>query len=528
MQIKSFFPLNRWSQNIIITFILILPALVLRFYKLGEWSFIGDEIATQIEARSLVENQPLPESIKNHPFHHPDPEKSQFYRLPRLIFVAYFVHWLDYRLCGDDEFGSRVFMAVMGSMSVGIAFLLGRSLLGFSASLILAFLILLSPEHVQYSQFGRFYSQSFLCIEIVFLLGGHVVKNRSAAAAWALVPISLIMVLSHSLSGLIWGILLGGLLVDFFCSKQLNPNQSDIKTKTGLFLSKIPYRIVFILCLWSIVLFLIFLFHIMPMTKSWNNYDMIWRLSPIDSVLTYASVFGQSYMILCVPAWIFALLHIRNICWGYWCFCALACGAVIFLLPLKIVFYPWYAFLFSFPFLVILALFIDHIRRLLTQSNGRYGWCCGVVWCCVMVLLNIVVLKNYYKDGNRYDIRSVCQYIKQHLHSGDQLYCPDGAEIISAYIPTDILPIKNTHEIRYFYDKIRKDKENFKYSRSWIILQREFYFLLDKERRDWIDKHCQYEGSFGKFHYGNPKYLEVFLYSPQSPVSVHDGNEPDQ
>ncbi|MDR2441612.1 MAG: hypothetical protein LBE12_19795, partial [Planctomycetaceae bacterium] len=222
------------SQNIIITIILIVLALILRFYKLGEWSFTGDEIAAQIEARLLFENQPLPESIREHPCHHPELEKSQFYRLPRLIFVAYFVHWLDYRLCGDDEFGSRVFMAIMGSFSVGIAFLLGRSLLGFSASFILALLILLSPDHINYSQLGRFYSQTFLFIEIVFLLGGHVAIKRSVVAAWVLVPTSLIMILSHSLSGLIWGILLGGLLFDFFFSKQLNTNQFNLETKTNL------------------------------------------------------------------------------------------------------------------------------------------------------------------------------------------------------------------------------------------------------------------------------------------------------
>ncbi|MDR2346732.1 MAG: hypothetical protein LBE18_11755 [Planctomycetaceae bacterium] len=521
MQFKPFFSLSILSQNIIITIILIVLALGLRFYKLGEWSFDIDEIATQIETRSLFENQPLPESIKDHSCNHPDPEKSQFYRLPRLIFVAHFVHWLDYRLCGEDEFGSRVFMAVMGSFSVGIAFLLGRSLFGFSASFILAFLILLSPDHNNHSQFGRFYSQAFLFIEIAFLLGGHVAMKKSVAAAWILVPVSLIMILTHSLSGIVWGILLGGLLIDFFFSNQSNINQSNIETKTKLFLSKIPYRIILILGIWSIVLLLFFWFHIMPLTKSWNAYDMIWRVSPIDSVLTFASTFGQSYLILCVPAWIFVLLHIRKTGWGYWLFCALACGSAIFLLPLKIVFYPWYGFIFSFPFLVILALFISHIGQLLTQSNGRYGWLCGMIWCCFMVLLNITDLNNYYKDGKRYDIRTVCQYIKKHWQTGDQLFYQHQSEIVDYYFPDDMLPIKDIHRyLQYLFDEINKDKnkEKSNHSRSWIIIQQEHYLSLDKKTRDWIDKHCRYEGRFGKSHYGHPKFLEVFLYSPQSPI----------
>ncbi|MDR2116907.1 MAG: hypothetical protein LBP87_11065, partial [Planctomycetaceae bacterium] len=510
MQPKSFFSLSVLSQNIVITIVLIVSALFLRFYKLGEWSFDVDEIATQVETRSLFENQPLPEFVKFNSCHRPDPEQSQFYRLPRLIFVAHFVHWLDYRLFGYDEWGSRVLMAVMGSLSVGVAFILGRSLFGFSGSLILAFLILLSPEHVYYSQFGRFYSQSFLFIEIVFLLGGYVAMKRSVVAAWALVPASLIMILSHSLSGLIWGILLGGLLIDFFFSKQSHPNQIDSETKTNLFVLKIPYKIIFILGIWSIVLFLIFLFHILPLAKSWNDHNMEWSLSPIDSVLTFASLFGRSYTILCVPACFFVLFHIRNAGLGYWLFCALTCGLAIFLLPLKIYFCLLYGFLFSFPLLVILALFINYIGQLFSQYGGQYGRCCGIVWCCFMVLLNISTLNIYYKDGNRYDFRSACQYIKEHWQSNDHLLCTYSPEIINSYISTDILPIKNTY--RYFqdmFDEICKNQEKPNHWRFWIILSHEDYFFLDRKIRHWLDKHCQYEGNFGKFHYENPKYFEV-------------------
>ncbi|MDR2441366.1 MAG: hypothetical protein LBE12_18550, partial [Planctomycetaceae bacterium] len=324
----------------------------------------------------------------------------------------------------------------------------------------------------------------------------------------------------------IWGILLGGLLFDFFFSKQLNTNQFNLETKTNLFLLKIPYRIILILGIWSIVLLLIFWFHILPLVKSWNTHIIHWRASPIDSVLAFSSIFGRSYFILCIPAWIFVLFHIRKTGWGYWLFCALACGSAILLLPLKIVFLPWYGFLFSFPFLVILALFIDHIGWLLTQSNGRYGWLCGAVWCCFMVLLNITELNNYYKDGNRYDIRTVCQYVKKHWQAGDQLFCIDGTEIVNIYIPIDMLPVENTHKyLQYLFDKINEDKEKSNHSRSWIIMSREHYISLsdlDKKTRDWIDKYCQYEGSFGKFHYGHPKFLEVFLYSPQSPIPLSD------
>ncbi|MDR2642656.1 MAG: glycosyltransferase family 39 protein [Planctomycetaceae bacterium] len=506
-----------------ITVILIVLAMFLRFYKLGEWSFYPDEVATQCEVQNLFDHSKhsqLPESVKAYPAYNPDPEKSQFYRLPRLIFVAHFVHWLDYRLFGNDEWGSRVLMAIMGSLSVGIAFFLGRSLFGFSGSLILSLLILLSPEHVYYSQFSRFYSQGFLLIEIIFLLGAYVAVKKSVAAAWALVPISILMVFSHSLSGLVWGMLLGGLLVDFFFSGQSDSNQSNIKTKEKLFLSKIPYKVVFILCITSIVLLLIFLFHIMPLAKSWNHYYMPGRASSVDTVLTFAATLGQSYFLLCVPAWFFMLFHVRNIGWGYWLFCASACGLAIFLLPLKMVLLPWYAFLFEFPFFVILALFIDRIGQLLAQSFKRYGLYCGIVWCCFMVSLNIFALKNYYKDGERYNIRAACQYINQNLQSGDLLLCNEFVDVIDIYIQEDGTPIMLREKdmfkyLQQVFNEIKRNNDKkSNHSRFWIIIGREKFFLLDKETRHWINNYCQHEGSFGNFRYNTPKYLEVFLCSP--------------
>ncbi|MDR1483618.1 MAG: hypothetical protein LBT09_02220, partial [Planctomycetaceae bacterium] len=107
MRQKYFFPLSVQFQNIVITIILITLALFFRFYKLGEWSFDIDEVATQIEVRSFFDHQPLPEAVEVQSAYHPDLEKSQFYRLPQLIFVAHFVHRLNNRFFGNDEWGSR-------------------------------------------------------------------------------------------------------------------------------------------------------------------------------------------------------------------------------------------------------------------------------------------------------------------------------------------------------------------------------------------------------------------------------------
>lgn len=97
------------ATRILVAILLILAAATLRFHKLGAWPFAGDELATIEEAASLF-NAP------------PTPEHSVTYRLPRAIPLSYAIHFAGYLLLGDDEFASRVPAAILGSLSVGLAF----------------------------------------------------------------------------------------------------------------------------------------------------------------------------------------------------------------------------------------------------------------------------------------------------------------------------------------------------------------------------------------------------------------------
>src|SRR6516225_9161860 len=94
------------SKAILLTIAaLLLFAGALRFYSLASWPFAGDEILTFPEVDSLFAR-------------HSGSVTAQQDRLPRLIPLAYLVHYLDYQLFGRDEFGSRVLMAVLGTASV--------------------------------------------------------------------------------------------------------------------------------------------------------------------------------------------------------------------------------------------------------------------------------------------------------------------------------------------------------------------------------------------------------------------------
>ncbi|MDR0705864.1 MAG: glycosyltransferase family 39 protein [Planctomycetaceae bacterium] len=500
---------NYFSRFILFVVLVTLSAM-LRFYHLGTWSHGFDENYTTMETRYFFEGQPIPSYMfKNSQF---DSKKSQFSRLPPLIIAAYFVHWLDYRLFGDDEFGSRVLPAVIGSFCVGIVFWLAYPLFGCSASLILAMLILLFPDHILHSQNNRFYSQAFFFISIVLLLGGYVAVRRSVVAAIVLGPASILMVLTHSLTGLIWGFLLIGLLVNYLGTKQ--KNQTDqTNRKNSLWNNILHDKIILILGFWSVVLLTIAVVHILPLAQSWNNFPTT-TVSSIHAVVGLAFSFGWSFFMLCVPAWLFVLFRFKKNGYGYWFICATLCGVTVFLLPLKIAYLIHYRFLFSFPILVILALFIDWIGRLMIQSEIPYRRTLYGVWIFFVLLSNIPELASYYQDGGRYDWRSACQYIREHWQPEDRIAC--FPLIANCYIPElePKIPLYETGEVSF--QKIFDQNQNTT-GRLWlpVVFNR---YEPDENTRRWLYNHAEYQTRFGKKRYDfNFNSIELFLYLPQSP-----------
>src|SRR6516225_6156858 len=104
----SFFPsLGLWSMRptssrsrlLVVGALVVMLAGFLRFHRLGDWPFAGDEILTFPEVDSLFEG-PSVSTIE------------QKDRLPRLIPLGYLVQYLDYQLFGRDEYGSRVLIAL--------------------------------------------------------------------------------------------------------------------------------------------------------------------------------------------------------------------------------------------------------------------------------------------------------------------------------------------------------------------------------------------------------------------------------
>jgi mannosyltransferase len=110
---------------------IILLALLLRFYKLGEWGFWIDEVLTVRRVTGDMSD------------------------VPRLSYhvIGWFLSW-----AGVSDWNARFIPAVAGVLSLPLIYFPTRRLLGPGVALLSVLLLALSPWHLYWSQNARFYT----------------------------------------------------------------------------------------------------------------------------------------------------------------------------------------------------------------------------------------------------------------------------------------------------------------------------------------------------------------------------------
>lgn len=176
------------KTRICTTLLLLLVAGALRFYKLGDWPFAGDETATIQEEWSLFHGKA-------------EDRASQDYRLPRIIPLSYLIHHVNDEWFGRDEWGSRVIMALLGTMIVPIIYVGLIPLRGQPTALATSLLIAFWPEHVANSQVTRFYIIAAFFAYLCVLLGAYAAKTQSWRYGVAAGLLALAAILCHTLLG---------------------------------------------------------------------------------------------------------------------------------------------------------------------------------------------------------------------------------------------------------------------------------------------------------------------------------------
>src|SRR4051812_32217712 len=159
---------------------LILLAVALRFWRLGQFNFEATEMFT------------LRDSLT--------PQFDNWRPLQYLL-----NYYLIRPLTPLDELGLRLLPAVFGVLAIPVLYLVARRLIGTWAALLSALLLVFSPLHVYQSQFARYWSLVFLLSAVYpYALYLGIRERNPRALALGLITAAL-ATLAHPVSLLLLG-----------------------------------------------------------------------------------------------------------------------------------------------------------------------------------------------------------------------------------------------------------------------------------------------------------------------------------
>ncbi len=142
---KVEFQLNATYQALLLLLITLLAA-ALRFYKLGAWSFWGDEVITVDRA-----------------------SHGLFYNGVSLIATSRILTWLSLNWFDISEWSARLPAALAGIVSIPILYFPIRKIFGPITALLAMLFLAVAPWHLYWSQNARFYAVLLLFYTLALL-----------------------------------------------------------------------------------------------------------------------------------------------------------------------------------------------------------------------------------------------------------------------------------------------------------------------------------------------------------------------
>jgi hypothetical protein len=452
----------------------------LRFYRLGDWPFHGDELAAIEEAQSLVEK-------------HDGPLTAQKDRLPRLIPLGYFILYIDHELFGRDEFGSRVLTAILGTLHVLLVFFFLDRTLGRVPALATALLIALWPEHLYRSQENRYYMMATVCASLAMLWGALAVQRRSFVWTIAACVAAFAAVLAHTLQGLLFA----GLFVAILAAGWLVADRRIL-------------RLLSVVVVAGLLSVAFFAWYLLPLIRGWNSGET-WGYSLSHSVMASVSQLGW-------PIALLALLGLLTVGrWnreqaGYWIAWSVLWATASVVLPFLVSYHPGYVFPLTLGVFVLAGQAIAVVYEALRPQYALAA-CCWVGMTCLFNLPSVV---SHYADGSRGDLRSAGEFVTQNWQPGDRV-AAFSPTLLRHYVAPGIDPIglKSSDSVTHLR-KLGRSPE-----RLWVVVHSS-RGGKPENLADWLGKHCTLEMSrrSRRIDY-HENVTEVFLYEPLQAVARH-------
>jgi mannosyltransferase len=388
---------------------LIVLATALRFWRLGDWSFEGDEIFT---LRDSV-NQP----------HLTNPR-------PLLFFLN---HYVVRPFVPLDELSLRLLPALFGVLAIPAFYLVARRLVGIRAALFGALLLTVSAVHVHQSQYARYWSLVFL-LSVVYpyaLYLGFRERNGRALALGLLTGV--LGVLAHPASVLLVGGVGLWLALTYLRRERFAQlwSQRSFRWATSL---------VGILAVAGAVRFV-------PVLRAWiRMHDL--RLRPGDHLLGLPSGQGlkQIGLLLSYVDGLTLPVVLTGMLGFYLLWRTRDRSLALFLICMFIV--PWvFILILSFrtavgtsyilpsapAFFIGAGVFLDRLAGMNWELRPR--WLPSAAVAVIMIASGLPTLLSQYLDGRRNDFRGAARWLKEQLSPGDFVYS-DQYQVMTHYLPS--------------------------------------------------------------------------------------------
>ncbi|MCJ7535286.1 MAG: glycosyltransferase family 39 protein [Anaerolineales bacterium] len=457
--------LNRRGIQYLILAAITLLAALLRFYKLGEWSFWYDEIFTLRDVARIFEL-----SATN----------QQFSR------------WLIYgavNLLGTTEFNARLVPALVGMLSIPILYFPTRKMFGPPTALLFAVFLAVSPWHLYWSQNARFYTTLLLFYTLgLFLVYFAFEEDKPWYLIFALLLFGL------AVMERLFGVMLVPVIAGYLITLRLLPFEKPPGFRA---------RNIWILVIPTVLIGLVGSYQFISNPEKWLegfgwiNNNPIWIIAGITFYI------GIPFICMgLVTAVYFLLSKSRGVL--LLTFGAILPAVAIVLLSIFQYSANRYVFVTLTAWLILSAL---GVWELFKQSKGR-TWVIvsGVLLILLVFPMSENVLYYQYQNGNRDDWKSAFALVDELKKPGDMVIATEQG-MGDYYLDEDIT---------YHYSSLDYDNLPDTDNRYWFIVDNN---LGDKypELLRWVTGNSDLIANYDVNVRARNFQMRIYLYDPVVP-----------
>ena len=470
---------------------IVVLALVLRFWRLGDWNFQATEMFTVRASDGPQFSNPRP--------------------------LGYVLNYYLVRpFLPMNEFGLRLLPAIFGVLAIPALYVVIRRLIGTRAALFGTLFLAVSPLMVMYSQLARYWSLVFFFSAIypyALYLGFR--ERRSGALTLGLVS-GVLAALAHPVSVLLVAGPLAVLLMAQLRGRRLQDLWSHKSARWAtlfllIFASATALRFIPILQGW-----------IAEHDQSPGSGQFLLRGQPPGlKQIFYVIAYVESLtlpLVLVGTLGIYLMWRERDRTLALF-LGSVAIFPIVFLslLSLRTPVSQYYLLPTAPVFFIGAGAFLDRLFEVDWKLPTR--WLLPATVAALVIVAGAPTLVSDYRDGRRFDFRGVAHWLEPQLGPGDAIFS-DQPIVLAHYLPG-----REVQRLRIpapLIQSVRELSQGGDGKALWIVAPAPSHAFRTNLKRggliNWIYDHCQLRNTLGKGRVDfRQQYLQVYRCAANDP-----------